>query len=198
MSLHLDLLRHGQTTGGSGFRGHLDDPLDATGWQQLREAVAGHGPWAAVVSSPLQRCRAFAEDIATARGLALHLEPDLRELGFGDWEGRTAAELMVDQAEALGRFWADPYGFTPPNGEPLVAFERRVLAAIERLLAQHREGPLLVVTHGGVIRLLLARARRLPPARLLEIEAGHAARFRLSARPTADGPWLEEVPCNPC
>ncbi|WP_313054145.1 alpha-ribazole phosphatase family protein [Pseudomonas lopnurensis] len=180
MSTRIDLLRHGETERGGGFRGSLDDALTARGWQQMREAVDGAGPWEVLVSSPLQRCAAFARELAERRGLPLHLEPDLRELHFGEWEGHSAAELMQTSAEALGRFWADPYGFTPPGGEPLADFEQRVLVALLRLQRRFAGQRLLLIGHAGVMRLLLARDRGLPPARLLEVTVAHGELLPLS------------------
>ncbi len=197
MSVIVDLLRHGETIGNGGFRGALDEPLSERGWQQLREAVAGRAPWSGVVSSPLQRCQAFAAELADRQRLALVIEPGLRELDFGAWEGRTAAELMETHAHELGLFWNDPYAFTPPGGEPVAAFEQRVLDALSRL-ARQGEGHLLLVTHAGVIRLLLARARALPRAQLLQVEANHAQLFRLRLSLEGDALRLEELPCSPC
>jgi alpha-ribazole phosphatase len=179
MTLYLELLRHGETEQGGGLRGSLDDALTATGWAQLRAAVADGSRWDRLVSSPLQRCARFAAELAEQRGLPLSLEADLQELHFGAWEGRSAAELMHTDADALGRFWADPYAFTPPGGEPLLAFEARVLGAVRRLQARHAGERLLLITHGGVMRLLLAAARGLPPADLLQVDVLHAQRFRL-------------------
>ncbi len=96
---------------------------------------------------------------------------------------------MHSDAEALGQFWADPYAFTPPNGEPLSRFEARVLGSLQRLARAHDGQRLLLVTHGGVMRLLLARARGLPRKDLLQVNVGYAERFRL--RLDADGQWLE-------
>lgn len=180
MTVCLELLRHGETELGGGLRGSLDDTLTAVGWTQLRAAVADAGPWDRVVSSPLQRCALFAEELAAQRGVPLELEPALQELHFGDWEGRSTADLMATDAEALGRFWADPYACPPPGGEPLAAFEARVLGAVQRLQARHAGERLLLVSHGGVMRLLLARARGLAPADLLQVAVAHAQRVRLA------------------
>lgn len=180
MTLYLELLRHGETELGGGLRGSLDDALTAGGWAQLRAAVVGGGPWDRLISSPLQRCARFAEELAAQQSLPLSLEPDLQELHFGAWEGRSSAELMQTAAEDLGRFWADPYAFTPPQGEPLPAFEARVLGALQRLQVRHAGERLLLITHGGVMRLLLARARGLPRSGLLQVNVGYAERFRLS------------------
>jgi alpha-ribazole phosphatase len=179
MTVHLELLRHGETELGGGLRGSIDDALTAAGWVQLRAAVAEAGPWDRLISSPLQRCARFAEELAVQHGLPLSLEPDLQELHFGAWEGRSAAELMQTNAVELGLFWSDPYGFTPPEGEPLLAFETRILSALQRLQARHAGERLLLVTHAGVIRLLLARARGLPRNDLLQVAVGYAERYQL-------------------
>lgn len=193
MSLHLDLLRHGETTSGGGFRGRLDDELTASGWQQMRQAVAGDGRWQRVVSSPLKRCAHFAAELAEQHGLQLELEPAFRELDFGNWEGRTAANLMVEHGDDLGRFWNDPYGFTPPGGEPLTRFEARILTALERLADRWAGERVLLVTHGGVMRLLLAEARGLPRQQLLRVEVGHGDLFGLRVGFRDATLWLEET-----
>lgn len=175
----LDLLRHGETELGGGLRGSLDDALTAKGWTQMREAVADHGGWEVLVSSPLQRCAHFADELGARLLLPVSREPALQELHFGQWEGRSPAQLMETDADALGRFWSDPYDFTPPEGEPVTAFSERVLTAIQRLHEKHAGQRVLLVTHGGVMRLLLARARGLPREHLLQVEVGHGALVRL-------------------
>lgn len=185
----LHLLRHGETEQGGGLRGSLDDALTEAGWAQLRAAVRADEHWDALVSSPLQRCARFAEELAAARDLPLQFEADLQELHFGEWEGRSAAQLMETDADDLGRFWADPYAFTPPGGEPLLDFEARVLDALRRLQDAYQGRRLLVVTHGGVMRLLLARARGLPREQLLQVSVAHGQRVHLQI----DGQGLREI-----
>ncbi|MDR2306064.1 MAG: alpha-ribazole phosphatase family protein [Paucimonas sp.] len=187
----LDLLRHGETEQGGGLRGSLDDALTPAGWAQMRQAVATAGPWDALISSPLQRCALFADELGARLGLPVRREAALRELHFGDWEGRSAAQIMQTEADALGRFWSDPYAFTPPAGEPVAAFAERVIAAIDALAVSHAGRRVLLVTHGGVMRLLLARARGLPREQLLQVEVGHGALARLAL--AADGRLLEVV-----
>ena len=183
MTLHLDLLRHGETELGGGLRGSLDDALTSRGWEQMHAAVAGGGPWDRLVSSPLQRCAHFAQQLGERLDVPVHLDKDLQELHFGAWEGRSAAALMDTDAEALGRFWADPYRFTPPDGEPVLAFSARVLAAVDRLYKAYAGQRVLLVSHGGVMRLLLARARGLPREQLLNVEVAHGALFSLCVSP---------------
>ena len=190
MSLRLDLLRHGATEHGQGFRGSLDDALTAVGWQQMEAAVANAGPWDRIISSPLIRCARFAERLADRAGLPLSYEAQLQELHFGEWEGRTALELMADHEAELGAFWNNPYGFTPPGGEPVEAFAERVSAAVARLLATYKDERLLLVVHGGVIKLLIAQARQLPREQLLQVTVAHGD--LLSLRVLADGSLVEE------
>lgn len=185
MTLRLDLLRHGETELGGGLRGSLDDALTPRGWEQMRAGVARQGPWDRVISSPLQRCARFAEELGARLGLPVEIESDLRELHFGAWEGRSAAALMETDADDLGRFWSDPYGFTPPDGEPVERFAERVLTAVSRLRQRYAGQRVLLVSHGGVMKVLLARARGLPREQLLQIEVAHGALFALLA--TADG-----------
>lgn len=180
MTLRLDLLRHGETELGGGLRGSLDDALTDTGWAQMRGAVIEQGPWDRLVSSPLQRCARFANELGAQLGLPVQLEKDLQELHFGAWEGQSALALMETDAEALGQFWADPYSFTPPQGEPVVDFSARVLAAVARLHTAYAGERVLLISHGGVMRLLLAQARGLPREQLLNVEVGHGALFSLA------------------
>ncbi|MEB0106671.1 alpha-ribazole phosphatase family protein [Pseudomonas sp. GNP013] len=191
MTLHLDLLRHGETELGGGLRGSLDDALTANGWAQMRAAVVEQGPWARVISSPLQRCARFAEELGARLDLPVSLEKDLQELHFGAWEGQSAAALMQTDAEGLGLFWADPYNFTPPEGEPVSDFSDRVLGAVSRLHQAYAGERVLLISHGGVMRLLLARARGLPREQLLNVEVGHGGLFSL--RVGAGGLLKEDI-----
>ena len=179
MSVTLDLLRHGETELGGGLRGSLDDALTPVGWEQMRAAVQGRGPWDRIVSSPLQRCALFAQELAGQLALPVTFDKDLQELHFGEWEGQSAAALMQTDEQALGLFWADPYSFTPPQGEPVLEFSQRVLAAVTRLQQAYAGERVLVVCHGGVMKLLLAQARGLPREQLLNIQVVNGALFEL-------------------
>ena len=94
----------------------------------------------------------------------------------------TAAALMETDADALGQFWSDPYAFTPPGAEPVTAFATRVLTAVERLQQGYGGERVLVVCHGGVMKVLLAQARGLPREQLLQIQVVNGALFPLQVR----------------
>lgn len=168
----VDLLRHGATEGGARYRGRTDIALTEAGWRQMEAAAEDAGPWRAVVSSPLLRCRAFATRLAAQRAIPCLLDERLVELDFGDWEGCTAAALMRSSPAALKRFWQDPLAHPPPGGEAIQALSRRVLEAWREI--RGRREPLLVVSHGGPIRVILAHLAGRPLARLAEIAVPHA------------------------
>ena len=174
MSGSITLLRHGDT-GQRSYRGQLDDPLSELGWIQLRGAVAD-GQWDAVVASDLQRCAAFAQELAEAQGLPLRLDPRLREYHFGGWQGVPIETLADEQGEALGRFWSDPVAFPPPGAETFEAFRMRLAAALDHVVVESVAGArVLVVTHGGAIRLLRCAAEQRSFCEMVEINVPHAS-----------------------
>ena len=98
-----DLLRHGEPVGGSRYRGQIDDPLSERGWQQMWEAVDAVTCWQRIVTSPLLRCREFALQLGERLDIPVHAEARFREVGFGEWEGRTRAELEQIRSE-IGKY----------------------------------------------------------------------------------------------
>jgi broad specificity phosphatase PhoE len=141
------------------------------------EAVAGLNRWDRIISSPLQRCADFAREFAHDHDIPLSLEPKFAEIDFGEWEGRSAAELMQTSPAALTGYWRDPRKHTPPGGESLVQFRHRVVEAWEALYQSYDAQRLLLVTHGGVIRMLLCHLQGWPLEGILKIEVKHAALF---------------------
>jgi alpha-ribazole phosphatase len=172
--MRAQLLRHGETEGGARYFGSTDVGLSATGWQQMRATVAG-SCWDLIVSSPLQRCADFAWTLARELGARCRFDADWREMSFGQWEGRSAAELLETDGERLRRFWADPSLQSPPGGEPLSELHLRVMAAWQRVVYDPDSGRMLIVTHGGPIRVLRAVASGLALSALLSIDVPHAA-----------------------
>ncbi len=172
----VDVLRHGECQGGEIFRGATDVALSETGWEQMRGAVGRYPAerWQRVISSPLRRCREFAEEQAEALGLPLTVDEDWRELSFGDWEGRPREELLAENRAAVEAFYRDPQGCAPPGGEPADAMQQRVLQAWARALGAASGERVLLVTHGGVIRALLAHVLGMPLQRMFTLDVPYA------------------------
>ena len=184
----IDLLRHGSVSGGDCFRGWQDDPLDQAGWQQMWHAVGddcGQPPrWQRIVSSPLQRCAAFAQGLAERCQLPLQTDPRWRELSFGDWEGRRSTDILAADPQALQAFWDDPDAHPPPGGESLAALQQRSSAAWDELVGELATGQrALLVAHAGVIRVLLCRLLGLPITELFRFDVPHAAMISVIADP---------------
>jgi alpha-ribazole phosphatase len=188
----IDLLRHGEPAGGIRYRGSMDDPLSECGWEQMRTAVGEQHPWDVIVSSPLRRCVAFARELAERHSLPLETEPAFREISFGAWEGRTTTEIDAVTPDAQRRFWSDPLNYPPPDGEPLANFAARVSAAWRTLLERHAGRHVLVVAHGGVIRMVLCQVLEMSPGRLWRLEVPYAScsRVRVYGRGIESEPLL--------
>lgn len=178
----IDLLRHGETVGGNRYRGSIDDALTPQGWAAMRAALGEECGWDCIVSSPLRRCADFARDLAQCRALPLEIDVRLREIHFGDWEGKTASDLLAADPEAVTRFWNDPVNYPPPGAEHVCDLEARVLLAWEELVGRCAGEQVLVVTHGGPMRIILGRVQRLSLTESLRLEVAHAQRFRMEVR----------------
>lgn len=173
MSTQIELLRHGDT-GQRSYRGQLDDALSEQGWAQLRAAVQGLS-WDRIVSSSLQRCAAFAQEVADARQLPLRLDARLAEYHFGHWQGVPIEQIAQEQGDALARFWADPVRCPPPGAETFEAFRDRLTAALDDIAAEALGQRILVVTHGGAIRLLRCLVEQRNYGDMAGIEVPHAS-----------------------
>ncbi|MCF6218399.1 MAG: alpha-ribazole phosphatase family protein [Gammaproteobacteria bacterium] len=176
----IDLIRHGEPVGGKRYRGHLDDPLSDKGWSQMRAAIAEHHPWSAIVSSSLQRCAAYAEEVANRYQLPLTRDARLMELGFGEWEGKTAQQLMTETPHALNSFWRDPIKNPPPGGETLACFRTRILQGWRNAIAQHQGEHILMVGHAGMMRMIIREVLGMPLENMFRLDIPNAGITRIS------------------
>lgn len=155
------LVRHAQTDWNRDNRlqGHTDLPLNAVGIEQAKRvgAVFAGRAITAVYASPLQRSVQTAQAILTQTSGVLHPEPDLREIGLGQWEGLTPTDIQAQHDGMFQRWQARPSQVAIPGGEPFAAFQARVRRALARIGDAHREtAEIVIVTHGGVIAQILA------------------------------------------
>lgn len=175
----IDLLRHGEPLGGRRYRGQQDDALSELGWEQMWQSVGEHDAWQQIVTSPLQRCHAFATALGERIGAPVCSEPRFAEVGFGAWEGKTRAELeQLDQGQ-VSRFYQDPINNRPAGAEPLAQFVGRVSSGFADLLANYPGQSVLVVAHAGVIRAVLSHVLDMPPVAMYRIHVANAGITRL-------------------
>ncbi|MDT8426495.1 MAG: alpha-ribazole phosphatase family protein [Methyloprofundus sp.] len=171
MQTNIDLLRHGEVLGGSCYRGITDDPLTAQGWLQMQDKLNNATHWDVIISSPLSRCHQFATHVSSNLQRPLISESAFQEINFGDWEGKTAEQI---EPQLLSQFYADPVNFSPPNGEHFNDFQQRILAAWQTLLEAQQGKNLLLITHAGVMRIILAHSLGLDIQHSFRLKIGHA------------------------
>jgi alpha-ribazole phosphatase len=233
--LNIYLLRHGECEGGEIIRGRSDVALSDEGkaqmWRSWRaissalEQLPSQPERLALLSSPAQRCQAFAAELKADMPdyfpAPLQQHDWLWELDFGDWDGMKVASVYQQHSEAAKAFWRDPVANTPPGGESLPAFRSRVLdgwqTMVQRWLAREVSSSessvsgdsassasadaALILTHSGVIRLLLAEILlpgQMPPAAVFNaLELPYAAwvRITLYASRDASGESDQEWQC---
>lgn len=157
MTTYIDVIRHGEPVGGRRYRGYgVDDPLTEKGWSQMRAAVPKSPQWQHIVSSPLSRCLAFSEELAERLNIEFSVDDRVKEIGFGEWEGKTPEEILAVDSEALAHFYRDPVHNRPEGAEPLETFAARVWQAYQSILQKHTDKHVLIVAHAGVARAITA------------------------------------------
>ena len=158
-------IRHGETLWNvdSRIQGHLNIGLNDTGrWQAERLGMAlKDEPMAAIYASDLSRAHDTALAVSRHTGVPVRPEPGLRERCFGEFEGRTFAEIETELPEQAQRWRQRDPTFTPAGGESLLMLEARVLSVAGRLAAQHPGEQIALFAHGGVIDILYRAATRL-------------------------------------
>ncbi len=158
-------IRHGETMWNvdSRIQGHLDIGLNDTGrWQAERLGMAlKDEPMAAIYASDLSRAHDTALAVSRHNGVPVQAEPGLRERSFGEFEGRTFAEIETELPEQAQRWRQRDPTFTPAGGESLLMHEVRVLSVAGRFAAPHPGEQNALFAHGGVIDILYRAATRL-------------------------------------
>jgi len=157
MTTYIDVIRHGEPVGGRRYRGYsVDDPLTEKGWTQMRSAVPESPKWQHIISSPLKRCLQFSEELANNLQIPFTVVDNVKEIGFGEWEGKTPEDILAQDSEALNHFYEDPVNNRPEGAEPLDTFSERVWNAYLDILNTHKDKHILIVAHAGVARAITA------------------------------------------
>jgi probable phosphoglycerate mutase len=174
------LVRHGQSAPareGEPFPlvdGQGDPPLTELGREQGRAVgrrLAGAG-LAAVYVTSLQRTRQTAQPLLDATGLKARVEPDLREVHLGEWEGGVFRQRMAERDPVAVRMHEEERWDVIPGAESSSALAERVGAAVRRICAAHPDQRVAVVAHGGVIAQVLAMATGSRPFAFMGVDNG--------------------------
>jgi alpha-ribazole phosphatase len=188
--MRLVLVRHAEAEASARGRcyGSLDVGLSATGRFQCSSLarMLAPEPVAAVVSSPRVRAVETAVAIAEPHGIEVHVDDDLRELDFGELEGRMYDEIAASLPELYVAWMTTPTAVRFPGGECYADLRARSLAAVASLHDAYQGQTVVAVTHGGVVRAVLSDVLGIPDEHIFRIavEPGSVSVFE----------WVDGVP----
>ena len=196
MGLTIYFLRHGETQASQGgiHTGNLDVELTAEGREMAEDFAEAYRslPWVAVFTSPMRRAKDTAKPLCDAVGMGMQSRDGLKEISYGEWEGKTPAEVNREFHDDYVSWLADAGWNRPTGGERGVDVARRSSVVMEEIERMHPEGNVLVVSHKATLRIALCS--------LLGIDVAHY-RDRLSmpvaslsvVEMTGQGPLLKSL-----
>ncbi|MBR7025422.1 MAG: histidine phosphatase family protein [Selenomonadaceae bacterium] len=188
------LIRHGETEWNkqNKLQGNADIHLSPEGFLQAANLVK-HLPFShadAIYSSDLVRAMDTAIILAERFNLTVKMMPELREMNYGDWEGRFISELLARYPKEFGKFFTDPERCHPPNGETFLECQARVMIGIRDIIANHEDQSVIVVSHGAAIRLMIGAALDMPIHKIWAISQSNTA---LNVLRVDDGEFTVEL-----
>ena len=174
MNLTIYFLRHGQTeySRNNAFCGSIDSELTPEGLEMAKAFADAYSsiPWTAIFCSPMRRTVLTAKPLCECIGIEPQLRDGLKEINYGEWEGKTPEVISREYHDDYIRWSADPAWNAPSGGEMAVRIAFRALQVIEEIKQNYTSGNVLVVSHKATIRIILSS--------LLGIDVGRF-RFRL-------------------
>lgn len=164
--LKIILIRHGKTSwnGNWKIQGHSDIELSPEGIAEA-ELLAANFPLPtidAIYSSDLKRAKSTAEILAKRFKLQVNTTPAFREANFGDWEGKTLAEMQKIDPVNCENFFRNPENLHIKNAENFSHVQQRAMYAIKKITAAHRNENIVIVAHGAINRTILCSILEMP------------------------------------
>lgn len=180
--MYISLMRHGAVQTPNLFAAPPNEPLSKIGWQQIQQSSTKnqqiYGNWEKIISSPATRCADFAEQLAQQTNTNLDIQQNCQEMNFGDWQDMNRNELWEKYPALLQQLWQQPLAFTAPNGESMQQFQQRIQTFWQQIITQiqkpNENKHYLIITHAGVIRLLMSYLLHIPHEKSLSIQLNHA------------------------
>ncbi len=177
----IDLLRDGEVAAAelaSSFIGSTDVALTKQGRANML-AQAQQGEWDIVLSSPLKRCASVAKAIAKQQKIPCKIRKSLTEYHYGSWENQAVVKIIQASPALFEAFMQDPFDAPPPKAKPYQEFHDVVLKEWERILKENEGKRILVVTHGGPMRVILGEVLAMRKQSNLRLEVPAACLTRL-------------------
>jgi len=199
----LYLIRHGETEGAETrrYKGTIDVPLSENGIRQIERVSdyivetlkrehrekekflvspspgipVSRSMLTAVYCSDLSRAIKSAELIAQPYSVKPVIVPALRERSFGIWEGMSFEEIKEKYPEEFTAWAGNPLAFSPMEGESTMEVKDRVINAMDAIIQNHSGERVAIVSHGGVIRVILCHILGVPLENIFRVEQDYAA-----------------------
>jgi broad specificity phosphatase PhoE len=118
--------------------------------------------FSAVYSSDLLRAKQTAELIAEPRGLTVILEPRLREMNLGAWEGMLSEDIQAQYPRELEERKQDPFHAHAPEGESPREVAARVVAAVNEIAGEHPNDAVAIISHGVALAIIICQSQKIP------------------------------------
>lgn len=206
MVTRVNLLRHGEHALGQAICGVKDPELSEKGWGQLAEQIDslvgrgqqdrdGHdqeGQWDVCISSPRIRCSSFARHISLQLNIELVINDKLSEIDFGEWEGLTGAQIESNYPGQWQQWLDNPNDPAPHGGEASGLFQQRILQGWSQLISQYQGKRILILSHSGVMRAILASVLGLDTTERFRFNVPHACHSQVSVYHLSGKPdWFQ-------
>jgi alpha-ribazole phosphatase len=173
------LIRHGEPSEEARHRcyGSLDVGLSETGRAQMAQVAEylKRDPVAAIYTSPRSRAIESARILGAAASCSIEIVEGLREIDFGDFEGLAYDEIAARYPDLYRQWMETPTEIQFPNGESFSEMRLRVLRAFDKIEREREGQTVAIVSHGGVNRILLARALQMPDNCIFRLAQNYAA-----------------------
>lgn len=187
--MRIDLLRHGVCDDDVWLRGVIDSELSDTGLQQMHQQCKALHDYDLIVSSGLKRCLKFCQLFQASKD-GLSIQTTWQERHFGLFDGLSYAQVEKKYSSELAFYLQDPFKHSIPEAEGFSDFKQRIQHAWSTLLEQDAENVLLV-THGGPIRMVLQEVLGLSDEKLFQLEIGYGSRVSIEVIDTDNQPFCK-------
>jgi alpha-ribazole phosphatase len=200
ITTRVNLLRHGEHALGQAICGVTDPELSKKGWGQLSDqfdSLLGRAKqsqskqkqgsqWDICVSSPRIRCSAFGRHISQQLNIELIINDALAEIDFGEWEGLTGAQVEASYPGQWQQWLDNPDDPAPHGGEAYGLFQQRILDGWSQLILQYQGKRILLLSHSGVMRVILASVLGLDSTGLFRFNVPYACHSQVSVYHLSD------------
>lgn len=172
------LLRHGgvKPEKPGQFIGNLDLPLSPEGERRVESLVPlfREASLSWIFSSPLARARKTAEILASSLGMEVIFRDELKEIDLGEFEGKTFEEIAAEDPQKGEEMMKDPVRFVYPGGESFSLLAERSYRFFWETVTRREGATMLFVTHGGVVRTLVASLLGMVPEGIFKLDVDPA------------------------